>query len=120
MSGHHAVERNKLCCALPRVVGEWKSHQINKHTKMSSVFRSTFSSRKKKHRIIDNSPGCWRLLGIAILIIFTFGLAKNGKRLGDFRQPQVRLADAPAEVVAHGAVVVVRLHHRLHRVRQLR
>lgn len=78
-----------------------RQNQINKKT--GSLFRSTF--------IID-SPGCRRLLKLATLGVFTFRLAQHGKRLGDFGEAQVRL-DAPAEAVAHGAVVVVRLDHRL-------
>lgn len=66
-----------------------------------------------------DSPGCRRLLEIAILIVFTFRLAQHRKRLGDLGESQVRLADAPTKAVAHRAVVVVRLDHRLHRVRHL-
>lgn len=106
--------RNELFSAFRRK----GSHQNQINKKTGSLFRSTFSSSFIFFSQFRDSPGCRRLLEIAILIVFTFRLAQHSKRLGDLGESQVRLADAPTKAVAHRAVVV-RLDHRLHRVRHL-
>lgn len=94
----------------------WKSHQINKHG-IGSFNRSSFFLLLlllAEQKNTESLPGCWKVFKfVATLVDPTLAFAYHSKGLCDSGQSELRLADAPAEVVTHRAVVVVRLDGRL-------